>query len=110
MFSILRHNELKAMIDRNDEMVVLDVLPEESFLKKHLPGAINIPAHTENFEIMVEKMIPEKSKPVVVYCANHDCQASAEASQKIAEMGYKNVSDYENGLAEWEEMGYGMDM
>jgi rhodanese-related sulfurtransferase len=109
MFSILRHHELKAMIDRNDDMVILDVLPEESFLKKHLPGAINIPAHAENFEVMVEKMIQDKSTPVVVYCANADCQASATSAQKIAEMGYKNVSDYENGLSEWEEEGYKMD-
>lgn len=109
MFSILRHNELKAMIDRNDDMVVVDVLPEESFLKKHLPGAINIPAHSENFETLVKHMIQDKSTPVVVYCANAECQASADASNRIASMGYKNVSDYENGLSEWEELGYAMD-
>lgn len=109
MFSILRHDELKAMIDRNDDMVVVDVLPKESFLKKHLPGAINIPEHSPDFDVLVEKLIPHKSTPVVVYCAEHDCQASARASQRIATMGYRNVSDYENGLAEWEALEYDMD-
>ncbi|MDP2624747.1 MAG: rhodanese-like domain-containing protein, partial [Candidatus Peregrinibacteria bacterium] len=80
-----------------------------SFMKHHLPGAINIPLHDENFEIMVKRMMPDKSTPVVTYCANHDCQASAKAAQKLAEMGYKTVSHYENGLEEWIEMGYRLD-
>lgn len=109
MFSILHHNELKAMIDRNDDMVIVDVLSEASFLRQHLPGAINIPFDSENFDLLVSKMIPDKSMPVVVYCANRDCQSSAEAAQRIAALGHKNVSDYENGLAEWEALGYEMD-
>lgn len=105
MFSVIRHDELKAMIDRNDAMVILDVLDSDSFLKHHLPGAINVPLD-DDFEMMAEKMIPDKSMPVIVYCRDRECQKSAKAAQKIAEMGYKNVSDYENGLQEWRELGY----
>lgn len=109
MFSTLHHDELKAMLDRNDDMVILDVLPAESFMKHHLPGAINIPLTDENFETLVDRMIPDKSVPVIVYCANRECQASPKAAQKLGEMGYKNVSDYENGLQEWMELGYELD-
>lgn len=109
MFTITHHDELHAMIERNDDIVILDVLPPESYLKQHLPGAINIPFHSENFEEMVERLIPDKSKTVVAYCADKDCQASMKAAQKLAEMGYKNVSDYENGLQEWIDLGYSLD-
>lgn len=106
MFSVLRHDELKAMIDRNDAMTILDIREANAFLKEHLPGAINIPLNDENFDMLVEKMIPEKSIPVIVYCGTREDQSSAEVAQKLAAMGYKNVSDYENGLKEWTDMGY----
>lgn len=106
MFSITHHDELKQMIDDNAPIVILDVLPEESFLKHHLPGAINIPLHSEHFEEMAERLISDKSATVIVYCKDHECQASPKACSRLAQMGYKNVSDYENGLAEWMAMGY----
>lgn len=106
MFSIIRHDELKAMIDRNDAMVIVDVLSPESYLKHHLPGAINIPLHEGDFKALTEKMIPDKSVPIIVYCANRECQASPTAAKKLAKMGYRSVSDYENGLKEWRELGY----
>jgi rhodanese-related sulfurtransferase len=109
MFGLTHHNELKAMIDRNDEFVLLDVRPQEFFLKGSLPGAENIPFHDDNFAVMVKKMLPEKSTPVVIYCQNADCQASAKAAAQLAEMGYKNVSDYEKGYDHWLEMGYSLD-
>lgn len=97
------------MIDRNDEMVILDVLPEESFLKRHLPGAINIPFHQENFEVMVKKMITDKSVPVVIYCTDLECEASSKATEKLMEMGYKHVGDYELGIDDWMAQGYDLD-
>ncbi len=105
MFSVIRHSELKAMIERNDAMMILDILPPEEFIREHLPGSINVP-QGENFEKMIEMMIPDKSMPVIVYCGTREDQSSAEVAQKLAALGYKNVSDYENGLQEWKEMGY----
>lgn len=104
MFSLIHHDELKAMIERNDAIVILDVLPEDSFLRHHLPGAINLPWGSENFDELAEQLMPDKSMPIVVYCENHDCQKSPKAAARLAELGYKNVSDYENGLTEWEEL------
>ena len=109
MLSTIHHDELHAMLDNNDDLVLLDVLPPESYMKHHLPGAINVPLHSESFDILVEKLIPEKSTTVVVYCSNAECSASAKAATKIAEMGYKNVCEYANGLEEWVEMGYELD-
>lgn len=105
MFSVIRHDELRAMIDRNDAMVIVDVRSSESFLKGHLPGAISLEMK-DGFETLAGNMIPDKSIPVIVYCGTRDDQSSAEAAQKLAELGYKNVSDYENGLDEWEREGH----
>lgn len=55
---------------------------------------------------MAEEVFPYKDAEIVVYCANADCTASPELAEKIEEMGYSNVSDFEKGLAGWENAGY----
>jgi len=109
MLGLTHHDELKAMIERNDEFVLVDVLPAESFLKHHLPGAINLPLHDENFKKMAQKMIPDKSVVVVVYSKDSECDAGAKAAEILSKMGYKNVSDYQAGLKEWMDLGYSFD-
>lgn len=98
-------NELKNMMDRQKDFVLIETLPEESFNKEHLPGAINIPTNADDFEERVKEAVPEKDKPVVVYCANKECPASPEAAKKLEEMGYKAVFDYEEGKEDWREAG-----
>ncbi|EKD92746.1 MAG: Rhodanese-like protein [uncultured bacterium] len=109
MFTTTLPQELYAMIDRNEDLVLVDVLPQESYLRQHLPGAINIPIDSDNFETLVEDLIPDKSKLVIVYCEKKDCDESLRGAQRIAAMGYKNVSDYETGLEGWEQQGYEFD-
>ncbi|HCW32635.1 MAG: rhodanese-like protein [Candidatus Peregrinibacteria bacterium GW2011_GWE2_39_6] len=106
MFNTIHHNEIKAMIDRNDDFVIVDVRAPALFMKNHLPGAINIPLNSINFTEMVDNQIPDKSKPIVIYCADHDCQKSVKFCKKLANLGYRHISDYENGLQEWINLGY----
>lgn len=83
--------------------VLVNVLSSESYVAKHIPGSISIPL--ENIE-WIEKVVPEKEQDIVVHCANADCDASPKAADKLLEMGYTNVWDFEEGLAGWEQAGY----
>ncbi|MGN8224636.1 rhodanese-like domain-containing protein [Gracilimonas sp. BCB1] len=83
--------------------IIINALPQDAFLAKHIPGSINIP--TENAE-MAKEVIPYMDAEIVVYCANADCDASPSLAQKLEEMGYTNVSDFEEGLAGWRQAGY----
>ncbi|MDR9419122.1 rhodanese-like domain-containing protein [Gracilimonas sp.] len=83
--------------------IIINALAKDAYQAKHIPGSINIP--TENAEIARE-VIPYMDAEIVVYCANNDCTASPELAQKLEEMGYTNVSDFEEGLAGWRQAGY----
>ncbi|MEX0920124.1 MAG: rhodanese-like domain-containing protein [Candidatus Pacearchaeota archaeon] len=96
--------QLKKKLDEKEGFVLVDVLSKESFDSKHIPGSINIPVG--EIEERAPKEIKDKDKEVVVYCASESCQASPSAAKKLTEMGYKNVADFEGGLAGWEESGY----
>lgn len=83
--------------------IIINALAKDAFLDKHIPGSINIP--TGNAEIAKE-IIPFMDAEIVVYCANSDCDASPKLAQKLEEMGYTHVSDFEEGLAGWKKAGY----
>lgn len=97
--------ELKQMMDQNQDFVLIEALPEKAFNEEHLPGAINVPVQADDFEEKVKQAVPDKDKPVVLYCANTECPASPQAAKKMEEMGYKKVYDYEAGKQDWREAG-----
>ncbi|MBW3582930.1 MAG: rhodanese-like domain-containing protein [Euryarchaeota archaeon] len=96
----------KKMVEEDDDVVLIDVLGEESYEKRHLPEAINIPVNDERFEEKVKEAVPSKETPVIVYCADPPCEASPKAAKKLEEMGYKNVHDFDAGLLGWRRAGY----
>ena len=75
-----------------------------TYREYHLPGAIRVPAD-ENFGHSIQKAIPDKSTPVIVYCLNHACTASPKAARKLDQLGYEKVYDYEAGKQDWKAAG-----
>lgn len=55
---------LKKLLDEND-LQLIEVLPEREYREEHLPGAVNIPLKTLNRESASGL---DRSKPTVVYC------------------------------------------
>jgi rhodanese-related sulfurtransferase len=92
-------DELRARLEANPYVVLVEALPEMYFRKAHLPGAINIP-HTEVDEL-APGLLPDRDAEIVVYCANGPCANSGIASARLVTLGYSNVSDYHEGKDEW---------
>ena len=105
-FETITANELKEKMDRGDDFILVDTLGERSYQRAHVPGAVSIDAHGEDFVEKVRAQVPEQDAEIVVYCASFECQLSPEAAQKLADAGYTNVLDYEGGLKDWAEHGY----
>jgi rhodanese-related sulfurtransferase len=101
----ISENEFKKILKHNPDVVVIDVLSEESYEKEHIPNSINIPLEDENFISHVQAKIKSKDTPIVVYCAGFTCSASTEATSLLEENGYKHVVDFKGGLEEWHKEG-----
>ncbi|MBD3310281.1 rhodanese-like domain-containing protein [Candidatus Woesearchaeota archaeon] len=101
----LKKEELKKMIDGDEEFKLIDVLSKDAFEKKRIPGSVNIPVD-EDFEEKIKEKYPDKDTKIVVYCASFECHSSPKAAEKLDEMGYTEVYDYEGGIRDWEEAGY----
>ena len=54
-------------------------------------------------EQRADKILPEKSQPIVVYCAGGT--RSALAAKTLQDMGYTDVSSMRGGFTEWKNNG-----
>ena len=102
MYDKIDAEELKEKMEQGEEIQVIDVLSEESYGEKHLPGAINIPYR----EIGKRKDEIDQDKEIIVYCNDKDCDASPIAAEKLVKLGFEDVTDFEGGLLGWEKAGY----
>ncbi len=97
--------QLKASIDRNEDLLLINTLDEEHFDKTRIPGAVNIPQSDEGFVQAVEEQAGSKDRKIVVYCANEACDSSPTAAKKLEDAGFTNVFDFEAGAQGWKEAG-----
>lgn len=103
----ITHEELKGYMDAGSDFVLLDALPQESYRKSHLPGALSMPADT--VEKSAPKALLDKSQTIITYCGNAQCPKSREAAEKLEELGYTNVMEYEGGIEDWQKAGFDME-
>jgi rhodanese-related sulfurtransferase len=96
-------NELKVLLDGNEDVLLVNTLNAESFEKTRIPGAVNIPLEDEDFLARVEAQAGGKDKPVVVYCANQRCNSSEKAAEKLENAWFTAVTDFAGGFKAWQE-------
>ena len=99
-------DELKRIIDHDEDVLVIDVLPYDRYLEHHIPGSISVPLSAPGFIPSVERQTTGRGQPIVVYCASASCSASREAAKALTEAGFTAVSAYEVCIAEWEQAGH----
>ncbi len=63
----ITREDLKAKMDRGEDLVLLEVLGEGSYRQGHLPGAIRAQDQKAAMEV-----VPDKSAFVVAYCSNYN--------------------------------------
>jgi rhodanese-related sulfurtransferase len=95
--------DLHKQMTSEHRPVLINALSEDAFTAKHIPGSINITEH--NLEC-AKNVIPDKDQDIVAYYANADCDTSPKLAEKLTEMGYNNVWDFEEGFAGWRSEGY----
>lgn len=97
--------KLTQMRDQNKALPIINVLSQEKFSHRHIPGSENIPLSEDDFVEKVEQSAGGRDQPVVVYCASEDCEASEKASEKLDQAGFREVYDYVGGMRAWQDAG-----
>ncbi len=96
-------NTLKAWIDDEKKMVIIDARDKRDYKKAHIPKSISL--LNSEVEKRADKLL-ESGLPVIVYSNDENCPASGLVAAKLDKMGYNPVYDYNPSYADWVKRGY----
>ena len=94
--------DAKELLENNGKFVLLDVREKDEYREGHLDRAVSLPRGF--LEIKVETTVPEKSTPIIAYCAGG--VRSLLAAKALREMGYRDVVSMSGGYTAWKAAGY----
>lgn len=85
---------------RSQGYALVNTLPADSFKEEHIAESINVPE--DSLEELRNHFDPDKR--IIVYCASRDCDSSSKAAQRLQQMGFTDVVDFEGGLKQWKQI------
>src|SRR5690349_10615644 len=98
-----RANEL---LDGDEGPVLVDVRERDEWEQGRIPGAVHVPRG--NLESRIEGVAPDRSRPVLLYCAHGN--RSAFAAKTLTELGYEHASSLAGGFEDWKRDGLPTDL
>lgn len=87
--------EAKEMMDKGG-VTVVDVRRSDEYAAGHIPGSVLVPV--ESITDTQPEKLPDLDAVLLVHCRTGI--RSRQASDKLVEMGYKNVYDF-GGIVDW---------
>jgi molybdopterin/thiamine biosynthesis adenylyltransferase/rhodanese-related sulfurtransferase len=94
--------QARELVDSTEPPLLVDVREDDEWNEGHIPGAVHVPRGF--LESRIEAAAPDRSRPVVVYCAGGS--RSAFAAKSLEELGYENVVSLAGGYTDWKRNGF----
>ncbi len=94
--------QARALVESAEPPVIVDVREADEWEEGHIPGAVHVPRGY--LESRIEQVAPDRSRPVLVYCAGG--ARSAFAAKSLEELGYESVVSLAGGYTDWKRNGF----
>jgi rhodanese-related sulfurtransferase len=94
--------DIKKKLDAGEPMIIIDTREDNEWARGHIPNAVHLGKGV--IERDIEKAIPDKDAPLVLYCGGG--YRSALAADNLQKMGYRNVISMDGGWRGWTEAGF----
>ena len=99
--SLISPQELQEELQKSGDRATIHVDTSQEFSRGHIPGARWVPRGW--LELQIGEAVPAKDTPVAVTCSQG--QLSILAASTLSQMGYRNVSVLDGGMAAWLKAG-----
>ena len=96
----ITRQELKAKLDAGEDIKLVMTVGGWTFRARHIPGSLGFPSPRCALREL------RCDDEIIVYSTSQHRQGPAAACQALEAHGYRNVSWYSGGLADWEDAGY----
>jgi molybdopterin/thiamine biosynthesis adenylyltransferase/rhodanese-related sulfurtransferase len=90
-----------ALRENGKRPALIDVREPDENAQGMIPGTLHIPRGF--LELRIERNVPDRASPVVIYCASGT--RSVLAARSLHELGYTNVSSLAGGFTGWKRAG-----
>ena len=94
--------EAHERLESSDGSIFVDVREPDEWDEGHIPGAVY--TGRGRLEQRIEGLVPDKSRPLVVYCSAGN--RSAFSTKVLEELGYVDVVNLAGGFSDWKRNGY----
>ena len=99
---VVKAEELKASLEREENIFLLDVRTPDEVSSGHIQGTINIPIH--DLPNKMDELPQQFDRPIVTVC--HVGERSAYATMFLRVFGYNDVKSLELGMFGWKNKGF----
>ncbi len=94
--------EAQARLGASGGSLFVDVREPDEWEEGHIPGAIY--TGRGRLEQRIEGLVPDKARPLIVYCSAGN--RSVFATKSLEELGYANVVNLAGGFSDWKRNGF----
>ena len=92
----------RELLAADDPPLLIDIREFDEWAEGKIPGAILIPRG--NLESRIEQTAPDKSRPIVLYCAQGN--RTVFGAKTLGELGYSDVVSLAGGYTDWKRNGF----
>jgi sulfur-carrier protein adenylyltransferase/sulfurtransferase len=93
--------QARDLLNGAEPPLLVDVRELDEWLEGRIPGAVHVPRGF--LESRIEQAAPDRSQPIVLYCAGGN--RSAFAARTLADLGYESVASLAGGYTDWKRSG-----
>ncbi|MFC1638763.1 rhodanese-like domain-containing protein [Patescibacteria group bacterium] len=94
-------DDLKALMDKGADFLLIDLLGEKSYESLHVPQAVPVQPGDGFVERVDALTGGDHGKQVIVYAANFADELSTKMTWELLAAGYENTLDFKGGLKDW---------
>ena len=98
-------HELQNALSAVEAPLLVQVLPEEVFAAKRIPGSKQACVYEVAFLDQIAALTTDKARAIIVYGAGGGSLDAKVAAEKLAAAGFTNVTAFEGGLDAWSAAG-----
>lgn len=91
----------QQLLERKQDVVVVDVRTPEEYAEGHVPGAINVPH--DRINEFLQQLDNEKSSQLVLYCRSG--RRAKLAANELHKLGFGSITLLEGDMLGWQEQG-----
>lgn len=97
MINEILPDALKARLEANDSLILLDVRQPEEYAEKNIPNSILIPLG--ELPVRLAELEQLKDKEIIVYCRSGN--RSGQACMFLQMQGFSNPVNLRGGMLAW---------